>query len=199
MKKIFMTLLVGAAIVSAKAQMNSVLLYGNLGYSSDKTTTLEDRQTKWNINPGIGYQFNDNWTVGINLVLGGSSTPTGVAGKYDRTNDFNAGPFLRYTKGFTSLFGMWHQVNLSYLSTNTIPNVGTQTRNTGVGFEYIPAIALNLYKGFALNFGIGGLSYSSRRDDIANAKNRNKFAITFGQQFHFGISKNFASRAVKRP
>ena len=81
----------------ANAQAGSILLYGDLNVSTGKTAG-ESSYSSLSINPGVGYQFNDNWTAGLQFGIGSTSDEIGTTGNKDKTSEFNVGPFIRYTK-----------------------------------------------------------------------------------------------------
>ncbi len=196
----FITLvLVSSTLFAANAQRNSTLLYGNVSYSSNAYGGTT-QWSNWQINPGIGYQFDDNWTAGVNLQIGGGKSIVGATtNNYNKNSSTFAGPFLRHTKAFTSLFAIWNQVSVMFGSSKMTPFTGAETRYTGMGLYYNPAIGLNLYKGFGINFSFGGLQYATSRADVTGAKTSADFNLTFGDQFNVGISKNFAQKRAKRP
>jgi hypothetical protein len=82
MKKFLFLALTISVIGSANAQTNSILVYGDGGYSSSG---------QYSVSTGIGYQFNKNWTAGgtfgvARLSPGGAPslfTTHSVGGFYD--------------------------------------------------------------------------------------------------------------------
>ncbi|OSZ82741.1 hypothetical protein CAP35_05620 [Chitinophagaceae bacterium IBVUCB1] len=212
MKKLILALLAVATVGTANAQKNTILVYGNTGVNWDKTdngAAGTNEGTNWNINPGVGFQFNNHLTVGVQGGYGAwknvNSIPNSKATNTDR--EWTAGAFFRYTQNFNPTFLWWAQVDLGYVSgkeTNeTITTVGTTTTVANAsdmynGFQAMitPAFAVNVNKGLALNFGIGGLGYRTITYDKAT-RTDNNFMVTFGQQFHVGISKNFGCKCGK--
>lgn len=188
MKKLVLSavLLAGFAVAS-QAQKGSVLLYGNAGISSTKEAD-DDKRTSFNVNPGIGYQFTDNWTAGVNLGYGQSKyNPSGL-GATSTTKNYNAGVFARYTKPLGTIFSLFGQANAGYEGSD----FGSGKTN-GFGAEVFPAVALNVHNGFALNFSFGGISYGSTKVKGAS-ESTNSFDLNFGQQANFGISKTFGGK-----
>ncbi|WP_128572301.1 hypothetical protein [Chryseobacterium sp. P1-3] len=53
------------------AQKNTLLLGGNIGYTSDNTSVSGKKSEveSFSFTPTVGYQFNDHWTVGINSTI----------------------------------------------------------------------------------------------------------------------------------
>src|SRR5688500_12343054 len=109
MKKLVLgALLMTGFAVTSQAQKGSILLYGNVGVSSTKDAD-DDKTSSFNVNPGIVYQFTDNWTAGINLGYGQSKlNPSGI-GATSTTKEYNAGIFGRYTKPLGSIFSLFGQ------------------------------------------------------------------------------------------
>lgn len=212
MKKLILALLAVATVGSASAQKNSFLVYGNAGVNWAKTDNgggSTNEGTDWNITPGVGFQFNNHLTVGLQGGYGSNkSINTAINNKATNTNrEWQAGVFFRHTQNLNSTFFFWTQLDLSYVSgketTETITTAGTTTSVTTVSDMYngfqgtiTPAIGVNVHKGLALNFGIGGLGYRTISYDKAPTT-MNNFMVTFGQQFNFGISKNFGCKCGK--
>lgn len=178
MKKVFLSLLLaGASIVGVRAQSNTLLVYGNVGFDSQKAGNTT--ANSYNVSPGVGYQWNDNWTAGLNLGLTGRSTTTNSITA--KSSDVAVGPFVRYTQPLAGIFSIYGQFNANFLS-------GEQY--SGFQGTLFPAIGVNLKNSFALNFTFGSLSFTSRKADGASNATTD-FHFGFGTGAGFGISKNF--------
>jgi len=201
MKKLMLTLLAAGSMAAANAQSHTILLYGNATVNTDQQEYVGDIKTnsvQWGINPGIGYQFSPHWTIGVeggfrmgrNPQLVNGSTQTTV------TNDWNAGVFARYTKYFGPIFFIYGQLEGSYVGGNTqVEDITDQSSYNGFNVNLFPGIGAFVAKGLALNFSVGGIGYTGVNwSDNSLLKSENKFNFTFGQQFNFGISKNFGCR-----
>lgn len=191
MKKIiFASALILTSVLGATAQKNTILLYGDLGFQSDKTATDPAFTTSTIVfRPGVGYQFNDNWTVGINL--GVESSKQEVNGGDNKVNTFEAGPFLRYTQPLSDIFRVFGQLDLGFRASKNDP-VGdnNEVKSTGFVGRVFPAIAVNVKNNLCLNFGFGGLGFETNKVEDAD-NSSSSFFLTFGSQFNIGISKNF--------
>ena len=179
MKKIGLLLLLAAMGMienNVQAQSNTLLVYGNVGFDSQKNngSTINS----YSVAPGVGYQWNDNWTGGVNLNLNGVRD----AGK---TSNVSVGPFIRYTQPLAGIFAIYGQFNANYLSGKT-----NTTSYNGFQGTLFPAIGVNLKNSFALNFTFGSLSFTSQKFDGA-AESATGFHVAFGSGAGFGISKNF--------
>lgn len=137
-----------------------------------------------------------------------------VTAKTATENDeWTLGAFYRYTHYLSNLFSVYAQVNGSYVSGNIeyvepfTPGANLLTTGDYDGFqgELFPAFAINVHKGWALNFGFGGLRYRSisyaSNSTIGKAvgaasfgnelpRYSNEFNFTLGRQFNLGITKN---------
>lgn len=221
MKKLILALLAVAAVGTANAQKNTFLVYGNAGVDWKKTdmgaTTGTQDNTNWNITPGVGYQFNNHLTVGlqggymnmksVNNAI--SAAPAGVK-TTNVSREWEVGAFFRYTQNLTGIFVMWTQLDLGYISGKTTTDVIT-TAASGVataaptasdmynGFRanLTPAIGMNVHKGWALNFSIGGLGYRTATWDKAPTT-ENGFMLTLGKQVNVGVSRNIGCTPKKR-
>jgi hypothetical protein len=187
MKKLFLTLLASCSLIAANAQSHSWLLYGN-------TTVLADNsyaRTEWTLSPGIGYQFNDNWTVGVNLSFTQNQMLFGHDYGHDTvTNYYHFGPFVRYTHTISNLFYCYAQFDANYTGQYRTPgDHPSDMKATGFGAGITPALGINLTHGYGLNLALGGLSYTSVTPDGGSAVSTLNFS--FGKVLMVGISKNF--------
>jgi hypothetical protein len=221
MKKLILALLAVATVGAANAQKNTFLVYGNAGVNwanTDQGAAVGSKDnTNWNITPGVGYQFNNHLTVGLQGGYGSSKSVNNVvsvapaAVKTTNINrEWEVGAFFRYTQNLTGIFVMWTQIDLGYLSGKSTSDVVT-TAASGIataaptssdmynGFRanITPAIGMNVHKGWALNFSIGGLGFRTTTWDKAPTTN-NSFMVTFGQQFNVGVSRNIGCHSKGR-
>lgn len=179
-KMVFGLLFTLTGMVGVQAQRNTLLVYGNVGIDSQKTG--DARTNSFIFSPGIGYQWNDNWTGGLNLSVGNARALT------NEVSAFSVGPFIRYAQPLNDIFAVYGQLNTNYLS----GKVAGTTFN-GFGASLIPAIGVNLKNSFALNFTFGSLNFSSVKSDGV-ADTTTDFGLSFGSGAGFGISKNFGLR-----
>lgn len=191
MKKIFLSaLFIGTAAVAANAQANSVLVYGDLGIHTKKDAS-DNKTFGFNINPGVGYQFNKNWTVG---VAGGFATdrskPDGAT-EWTFTNTYNAGAFLRHTMPVGRIFALYSQLEAGYMgeTVGITGSGGGSAHANGFYAKLTPAIGVNIIDGFALNFGFGGIEFNTLKFSGASSSTTS-FDLTWGTQFNIGVSKN---------
>lgn len=217
MKKLLLALLAVASVGAANAQKGTWLTYGNVGVSTDNTSDngalTKTKNLSWNINPGIGYQFGKHWTVG---VQGGYASVQQEVTSYIapninstqrtyRNNDWSVGLFARHTYYIGSMFFVYSQIDASYLAGANHRDVAigattagpiyadTKQEFRGFGLGWTPAVGIFVHDGMALNFSIGGLSYSSTStgyDAGEKLVTTNSFNFTWGRQFNFGVSKN---------
>jgi hypothetical protein len=208
MKKVVFALFILTGIAKySSAQNGSLLVYGNANFASS-TDSFAFKSNSYSINPGIGYQFSDNWTAGINIAFGktksetplNSSATTVPSGNYNTTNFFNFGPFLRYTYSFNSIFSLYGQAEFNSISGTTSPYALVSGTYKGYSADLFPAIGVNIKHGFAINLSFGGIYYQSKTytgaiyngpGSIPPPSSSSQFAVTFGQGATFGISKNF--------
>lgn len=187
MKKLLLAAFVMAGIgFSAKAQQGSVLLYGNLGLQTTKTG--DAKSTTFNFNPGVGYQLDKHWTVGVELGVG--------AEKY-ATPSYQAGAFGRYTWPLNNTFAIYSQLGLGYLhggeadlNSFTTPAV---TANAFYARITGPTVFINVKNNFGVNLGFGSIDFVSGKPKGAD-KATNSFGINFGNAISVGISKNFGGK-----
>ncbi len=187
----------GASAVSASAQKNTFLVYGDIGFA--KTVDAMDNESKnFGLNLGVGYQINQHWTVG---VLGGYNTsryqPSGAT-TWDLNDSYGFGPFVRFQNPINKLFTVYAQAQyLGYGGyTGNTSTRNRTTRYSGSEFLIYPAIGMNLGRGWALNFDIGGIGYASEtvRPSVVSTEG---FAFTFGQTYNIGLSVNIPGYSHK--
>ena len=192
MKKIILALLAVATIGTANAQKNTVLVYGNVGIASDKADNGNGNEYKsldWNINPGVGFQFTDNITVGLQGGIDNNfdewrnptmdpttGNLTGWARRAMENREWTAGAFFRYTYPVNKTFSFFTQIDLSYVSgqdvmenesrvldaaSNSVVETVTYNYDYYNGFQgtITPMVQVFIMDGFALNFSYGGLMY----------------------------------------
>ncbi|MBA3829638.1 MAG: porin family protein [Taibaiella sp.] len=192
MKKLLLTILAVGSIAAANAQEGTILVYGNVGVTSN-TDANKVNYLSWNITPGVGYQFDNHWTAGLSLnySLDSSIKADGAADRL-KASHYNIGAFLRYTKMLNNIFAVYGQLDLGYqaghqeLGSTEIPG----SKYNGLYAMVTPAVAIFIPKWFALNFSFGGLGYTSYKVDQAPNSN-GTFAFTFGKTMNIGISRNF--------
>lgn len=198
MKKLMLTLLAaGTVATAAHAQPGSILVYGNAGISLAKDSA-ENSSANITFSPGVGYQFNNNWTVGLELGVRTQSSKPDNGERYTR-NNFNVGPFVRYTCPLNNIFSVFGQAGTGFRfgSDRFDGETVEGSKHAGFYLNFFPAVGVNVHKGFALNFGFGGLGFSTDKYEDADNTASN-FDISFGQQVNIGISKNFGGHHARR-
>lgn len=218
MKKLLLAIAAVSIFATADAQKNTFLKYGTGHIYSEKNDNgngNESRTFNWSINPGVGYQFTDNITLGIQ---GGywstfnedrTANPTNtqwtrVATEY---REWQIGAFFRYTHYLSQRFFMFGQIDLSYVAgqdilenevrtidfvNNRIDESVNYNYDYYNGFQafYTPMIGIFVHDGLALNFGIGNIGYRYTTYEAPTTRESSNFVFNIGNQFNFGISKN---------
>jgi hypothetical protein len=190
-KVVMIILLIAIGAIGARAQKNSLLVYGNAGYSSTNDASYSNA---YSFRPGVGYQFADHLTAGVNIgAWGNKDEHAGMPGSYVRTHSFEAGPFFRYTQPFGSIFAIYGQcdVNYQHSTTNDDASQAMSTRN-GLVSRVWPAIGINIKNGFALNFKFGEISYAYSKMKGGGSSSAFLADFNWTTGFQFGISKNFS-------
>ncbi len=192
MKKLILALLTAGTIATANAQEpHSILLYGDLSFTTTRQANLI-KTTNWDASPGVGYQFNHNWTLGM-AIMWGQSAVKDSAGHRTTINSYGVGPFARYSHyiGKSETFFWYSQLDFQYRGGYTTHEGDpAYNKHSGVYVGLYPALGINVGRGLCLNFSIGGLSYGTDKYDGATYST-NTFTFNFGQQVNVGISKNF--------
>lgn len=198
MKKFFLSaIMIGGVAMAAHAQPNSVLVFGDLGVHTTKDAN-DNKTRSFNISPGIGYQFNRNWTLGLAGGFETSRSRPVNTKDWNFNNTYNAGVFVRHTVPVGKFFAFFSQLEAGYQG-RSIGNTGTNTTLNANGFyaKLTPAVAVYVADGFALNFGFGGIEYNTLKFSGATKAN-SSFDLTWGTQFNIGVSKNFSCGHMRR-
>ncbi|MDW8850275.1 outer membrane beta-barrel protein [Flavobacterium sp. MMLR14_040] len=192
MKK--MLLILALAMFSfANAQKGTILVGGNIGYSSENIDRplAEVKTNTFEFSPKVGYQFHDNWTVGAEFMIQSSKTNSGEGeGKF---NAYKYGVFVRYSVPLSETFSVFADLGAGFQNQKTKTDDGTITttqKADGIYTGITPALFINMKKGFGLNFSIGGLGYETLSYDASNT-DVSKFYFNFGKTVNIGVSKNF--------
>ncbi len=175
MKKLLLALMLITATM-VNAQKNSVLLGGNIGFSSDKYG--ESKVENFEFSPKVGYQFAEKWTAGVE----GSIMNVKTTGE-DKTEKYKIGGFVRYSTPFSNLFSFYMDLGAGYQNTSL-------NNAKGIYASIDPGLFINMKNGFGLNFSIGGINYNNL--DGKNDPRQNNLDFNFGKTLNIGISKNFA-------
>jgi hypothetical protein len=192
MKKLFA--LAALTLVSfVNAQKATYMVSGNVVYQSiNNTQNGASDYTNFGFSPKVGYQFLENWTVGIETGVFSQKWKTDVS--YQNKNDsFSAGGFVRYSKPLSETFSLFADFGLGYLHRKESLNTDTtniSTKYDGFYAEFEPLLFLRVKNNFGINFGLGGVSLRSLANKASN-NTQNQFDFTFGQAYTVGIQKNF--------
>ncbi|NDP25954.1 MAG: porin family protein [Flavobacterium sp.] len=181
----------------ANAQKGTILVSGNISYNSQKSgdSGSSSQIKNFNFSPKMGYQYNDNWTLGVESSV--NSYKYGYENSQELNNNkFLVGGFLRYSKTLSEIFSVYADLGVGYQYVKYWNITGdnstlSKTKENGYYIGITPAIYLNLKKNFGLNFNIGGLGYDTLNNTTNNGTDTKSFNFSFGQAFSVGISKNF--------
>src|SRR6218665_3290466 len=120
MKKLLSICLLALTAFGAQAQKGSVLVFGDINYSSNKDGATPELHTQSiGINPGVGYQFSKHFTVGVVGGVGLTTDKYSNNDKYYSTQNWQAGVFFRYTKNLSKVFAFYTQLEGTYGSRDT--------------------------------------------------------------------------------
>ncbi|MFI5195661.1 MAG: outer membrane beta-barrel protein [Chitinophagales bacterium] len=206
MRKLILALIAMGTIATANAQEpKSILLYGDASVRTNRDDNL-GKTTNWDVNAGVGYQFNHNWTAGLQIMWGQDASKEGLnpnpnpvtgaaqaQGDKNTFNSYSVGPFVRYSHYIrkSEIFFYYSQLDFDYAGGyHTNEGNPADAKHTGVYVGLYPALGINVGRGLALNFQIGGINYKTDKYTTATYST-NTFNFTFGHQWNVGLSKNF--------
>ncbi len=174
MKKLLVAVVIlVTSIVSA--QKNSILLGGNVGFSSEKIG--DSKLENFEFSPKVGYQFSDKWTAGVEGSIMNVKTTV-----MDKTEKYKIGGFVRYSTPLSEIFSFYTDFGVGYQNTSL-------NKAKGMYASLTPALFINMKNGFGLNFSIGGINYDNL--DGKNDPRQERFGFNFGKTVNIGVSKNF--------
>ena len=181
MRQIILTAAAVCCMVTSYAQKNSVLLFGGAGINTGEQVDngIATTGSSWSAMPGLGYQISDHVTFGAQAMFY----------HYGQSRISNVGAFGRYTAYLTPVFFAYLQINAQHQSnynTNGKPDNNTQ----GYGINIVPGIGAFVYRGWAVNFQVAGISYQdiSTEDKLHRTRG---IGLNLGNIMSFGFSKNF--------
>ncbi len=149
MKKIYAIVVIAMMTITAQAQ---VFVGGGVGFNSVKVTENADATKTFSIMPEVGYNFNDQWTAGVNL--GFTSVKAGDA---DATNAFGAGVYGRYHFCQAGNLKLFAEVGADFTTYN---NDGGN--NFSVALR--PGLTYSLTDNWSITAKTGVLGYSKDSD-----------------------------------
>ncbi len=204
MKKALLFLLAAGSLTSAFAQSSapqsgSFLIYGEAAFSSVNDFN-DDKVLKWNVTPGVGYQFNKNMTVGLNLGYGQFSKQAPGAPDPTVVTNYGVGAFFRYTYPLSNTFFLYGQFDGGYNGNFTETGAARSMEGNGYYATITPAVGVHIGRGYALNFAVGHIGYHVENMNPpapVPSTSRSEFDVTLGQQMNIGISKNLKCRCNK--
>jgi len=194
MKNTIIFLLLAGTAGSARAQKNSVLLYGNLAQFGNKTEAQNGSKSSRNefyISPGVGYQVSDKWTVGIAASFKYISTHTVTYAPNTDTKasglSSSAGLFTRYTLPISDLFFLYTNAEALYNIQDTRNSTSGDIH--GINARITPGIGMNIKRGYALNMNLGYIFYDAT--SLPGGNHFSNFGTSFGQGVGISLTKNF--------
>lgn len=177
MKKIFMSLAVALVSLCASAQ---VYVGGTMGISSNKIGD-GDSKVAYKFLPEIGYQFNKQWSVGLEFGLQ-KGNPCTISAVGDQTT-YEVAPYVRYNFVNSKLFDVFMEGTVGYGRVN---KVNADIFEIGIK----PGVALNLSDKFSLITKVGFLGYRGYSPE--HGKSSSTFGLDLdGTNIQFGAIVKF--------
>lgn len=177
MKKIVVTLVVILMTIGANAQ---VYVGGSLGFGSGKGSTKDFesdiKSTTFKILPEIGYELNENWSIGT--VIGYEYSKLDDS----KINTFTVAPYARYSFFKSDLVRLFVDGGFGF-STAKIKDNDDALNSWNVGLK--PGLAIKLSDNFCLVAKYGFLGYDCSKYGEVKAHN---FGLNFDtDELNFGF------------
>lgn len=178
MKKVLMTLMVMFAVVTAYAQE----MYVGGGISLWRDTDAE--LSSFSISPDFGYELNEKWSVGGQLILDFNSEDELLYLYKDKYTSFAIAPYARFSyfeNGIVRLF-----LDMGFGISINKPKHGDSNSGFEVGVK--PGLAIKLNDNFSFVTKVG---FAGFRDDYLYSK-RDGFGVgVSGEDISIGIEYAF--------
>lgn len=197
------------ATMTATAQKNTWVVDAGAGISHQNissTTPAPDLSLNaGSVNVAIGRQLSNHFAIGI---LGGYGSQQQIEGNYygnnfrsfkETLNTWNVGIYGRYTYWINKHLFIYSQLsatqhNYSINSTEIgsnypvayQPYLTSATQPEGINVNLMPAVGVNLIKGYGIHMDVGGLNYMHSEAGVSPL---NIVNLNIGQSFHFGLHK----------
>lgn len=174
MKKFFAIAVMAVAVLSANAQ---TWVGGQIGFNSTKENKDADAVNTFTLNPEVGYNLDDKWAIGAELLY------QTVSDTYDA---YGVGIFARYNAVKSNNFTLFIEPSVAYSGVKQ--NGADETGNTfQIGVR--PGIKYALNNNFELVAKTGVLGYSKNSDNIGGGSSFdfgvNNTTISFGLEYKF--------------
>lgn len=186
MKKILISAFVLVLGVSAVSAQSPWFLGGQLGVGFGKNE-FKVKETGFRINPMVGYMFNDNWGMTLDLGYSYNKTTTPEEGADDRESKMQfigAGLGVQYFCNIAGDFYYAPNARVGYQRETESKYNKMSADINFLAFEFRPSD----HWGFNINLGGIGYEYSKFKDldDAGNA-----FGLTVGNAAQIGFKYYF--------
>ena len=188
MKKIFMTLAAAFVAVSMNAQ---VYVGGSLGFAS-VSPEVGDGETTFTLLPEIGYQFSEDWAVGVQVGYASDKVMgVGYVGDLSQwvavgpsESAFIFAPYARYTALKYKCVNLFFDGGIGFVS-------GSDAKFSAMNIGIKPGVAINLNEKLSFVSHFGFVGYETVNPD-GDDNNRSAFGLGLnGNSLTFGLYYNF--------
>jgi len=184
MKKLVLSLmLVCGLLTTINAQeVGQLWVSGSVGFNTSKVKD-GDRLTNYRLVPEIGYQFADDWGIGIQLGYAHNEFSELNVGRKMKMDGFTVEPFVRYSflKGNIGCLFVDGGAGYTYGKNKTD---NTKLNEFSVGLQ--PGVCVNVADNISLTGKFGFLGYQYEK--LGNVKT-NSFGFDFDmKQVELGVS-----------
>ena len=157
-----------------------IFVEGNIGFNSTNDKNTEDKSTRFNISPKVGYFMSEDLAIGGEVSFQSFKTEVGGVDALDASG-FGVGAFARYY--FLDLgerFKTYTEFGVDYSSLND--KSGTEdVKLNGLNAGLDLGINYFVTENIALTFGLKNvLSFSSSKYDTDGAEAETNFNLGFG-------------------
>lgn len=196
MKKILLSAIAVMAFGFANAQDSETagfskgdfFVSGGLGFNSTKTGDF--KTNNFNFSPMAAYFITENIALGGQLNVGTGKSEAGDSETKNTSLGINAIGRYYFTPG--NAFSIFGQAQVGYFSNKMNPEFGEDVKTDGFNIGVGPGMNYFVSSHFALEAGLGILSYSTAKPDFDGAESTDTFNlnlnlsnVTFGVVYKF--------------
>ena len=190
MKKLFITIAFVAAAMFAQAQF---FVGGNLGLGFGSTkveSTKVEKTFGFTIAPGVGYMFNDNMGVGIDLLFSMDKTTFPESDGWMKTTTFGFAPYFRYVFAEVDNFKFYADAKFNFQkATDKVKDVDDSDKTTNLGVNIVPGVQYNFTDNISMVASLNVLKLGWNMEKT-ETKVAGETVKTTENNFGLGINEN---------
>lgn len=179
--KTFLIILTG--LFFASNSFSQIFLGGNVSFShstqQEETSASKTTSTEFQLNPSIGYYFQDNVVFGIGLGIGSSKSD------FSKSTSFFPSIFNRYYFNLTEEFKFYLHTRTGIQWSKYEPDFGANEKTTYFVLGTSPGISYAITPKMSLGVSVGSLGFTSSKTIDSESKE------TLAKTSYFSLNANY--------